>query len=158
MLQVGQAAPAFDLPDADMELVSLAAYRKRSNVVLYFYPRDDTPFCTMESIDFSDLHDDFERQHTEVIGISMDDCLCHSAFRDKHGLAVRLLSDFEGEVCGSYGVLQEKEKDGVRRTCIQRATFLVNKDGVIAQAWYDVKPRGHAADVLKTIRSIGKCK
>ncbi len=158
MLQVGQAAPVFDLPDADMELVSLATYRKRRNVVLYFYPRDDTPGCTMESIDFSDLHDDFERQQTEVLGISMDDWMRHGEFRDKYGLAVRLLSDVEGEVCGNYGVLREKERDGVRRTCIQRATFLVNKDGVIAQAWYDVKPRGHAADVLTTIRSIGKCK
>ena len=158
MLQVGQPAPGFDLPDADMELVSLAAYRNRKTVVVYFYPRDDTPGCTMESIDFSDLSDDFDRHQTVVLGISMDDCMCHGEFRDKYGIAVRLLSDVEGEVCGSYGVLQEKERDGVRKTCIQRSTFVVDKDGKIAQAWYGVKPRGHAADVLETIRSNGKCK
>jgi peroxiredoxin Q/BCP len=158
MLQVGQPAPAFDLPDADMEFVSLAAYRSRKNVVVYFYPHDDTPGCTMESIDFSDLQDDFDHHQTVVLGISMDDFLSHSEFRDKHGIAVRLLSDVEGEVCGNYGVLQEKERDGVRKNCIQRSTFVVDKRGVIVQAWYGVKPRGHAADVLQTIRSIGKCK
>ncbi len=141
-----------------MECVSLAAYRNRKIVVLYFYPRDDTPGCTMESIDFSDLQDDFDRCQTVVLGISMDDFLSHSEFRDKYGIAVKLLSDEEGEVCGSYGVLQEKERDGVRRNCIQRSTFVIDKRGVIAQAWYGVNPRGHAADVLQTIRSAGKCK
>jgi peroxiredoxin Q/BCP len=158
MLQIGQAAPAFDLPDADMELVSLAAYRNRKNVVVYFYPRDDTPGCTMESIDFSDLQDDFDRHQTVVIGISMDDFQSHGEFRDKYGIAVRLLSDVDGLVCGSYGVLQEKEKDGMRRNCIQRSTFVVDKNGMIAQVWYGVRPRGHAADVLQSIRSIVKCK
>lgn len=158
MLQIGQPAPAFDLPDADMELVSLAAYRNRKNVVVYFYPRDDTPGCTMVSIDFSDLQDDFDRHQTVVLGISMDDFQSHGEFRDKYGIAVRLLSDVEGQVCGSYGVLQEKEKDGVRRNCIQRSTFVVDKNGMIAQAWYGVRPRGHAADVLQSIRSIVKCK
>jgi len=158
MLQVGQPAPEFDLPDADMESVTLSEYRNRKNVVLYFYPHDDTPGCTMESIDFSDLQDDFDRCQTVVIGISMDDFMSHGEFRDKHGLAVRLLSDVEGEVCAIYGVLQEKERDGVRRTCIQRSTFVVDKRGMIAHAWYGVKPRGHAADVLQSMRSIGKCR
>ena len=141
-----------------MEVVSLSAYRNRKNVVVYFYPRDDTPGCTMESIDFSDLQEEFERSQTVVFGISMDDFLSHSAFRDKHGIAVKLLSDEDGEVCGSYGVLQEKERDGVRKNCIQRSTFVIDKRGLIARAWYDVKPHGHAAEVLQTIRSTGKCK
>ena len=158
MLQIGQPAPVFDLPDADMEMVSLASFRNRRNVVVYFYPRDNTPGCTLESTEFSDLQDEFERCHTEVLGISMDDFLSHSEFRDKNGIAVRLLSDVEGEVCGSYGVLQEKELDGVRRNCIQRSTFVIDKRGIIVQAWYGVKARGHAADVLQTIRSNGKCK
>jgi thioredoxin-dependent peroxiredoxin len=156
MLHIGQAAPAFDLPDADMELVNLADFRHRKNVVVYFYPHDDTPGSAMESIDFSDLRDDFDRYQTVILGISMDDFLSHGEFCDKY--AVRLLSDVEGEVCGSYGVLQEKERDGVRKNCIQRSTFVVDKSGMIAQAWYGVKPRGHAADVLQSIRSIGKCK
>jgi peroxiredoxin Q/BCP len=158
MLQIGQPAPVFDLPDADMEMVSLASFRNRRNVVLYFYPRDDTPGCTLEATDFSDLQDEFGRCHTEVLGISMDDFLSHSEFRDKYGIAVRLLSDVEGEVCSSYGVLQEKEHEGVRRNCILRSTFVIDKHGIIVQAWYGVKARGHAADVLQTLRSAGKCK
>lgn len=141
-----------------MVLVSLAAYRNRKNVVVYFYPHDDTPGCTLESIDFTDLQDDFDQCQTVIFGISMDDCSSHGEFCDKHGIAVRLLSDVEGEVCGSYGVLQEKERDGVRMNFIQRSTFVVDKRGMIAQAWYGVKPRGHAADVLQIIRSIGKCR
>ena len=158
MLQIGQPAPVFDLPDADMEMVSLASFRNRRNVVVYFYRRDDTPGCTIESADFSDLLDEFVRCQTEVLGISMDDFLSHSEFRDKYGIAVRLLSDVEGEVCGNYGVLQEKEHDGARRHCIQRSTFVIDKRGIIVQAWYGVKARGHAADVLQIIRSTGKCK
>jgi len=107
MLQIGQTAPDFDLPDADMETVSLASFRNRRNVVVYFYPRDDTPGCTMKSTDFSDWQDGFGRCRTEVLGISMDDFPRDGEFGDKYGIAVRLLSDVEGEVCGSYGVVQE---------------------------------------------------
>ena len=91
MLRVGQSAPTFDLPDGDMNVVSLSGYRGVSNVVLYFYPRDDTPGCTLEAIDFSDHQDQFRVLDTVVLGVSMDDCLSHGAFRDKHGLAVQLL-------------------------------------------------------------------
>src|SRR5438034_1048879 len=88
MLQAGQLAPEFDLPDADMEVVSLGGFKNRKNVVLYFYSKDDTPGCTMEAIDFSDLQDEFSSLDTLVLGVSMDDCLSHGSFRDKHGLAV----------------------------------------------------------------------
>ncbi|MDP3483362.1 MAG: peroxiredoxin, partial [Sulfuricella sp.] len=109
MLQVGHPAPGFSLPDADMEMVKLSAY-KGKNVVLYFYPKDDTPGCTIEAIDFSDLDNEFSRLDTVVLGVSRDDCISHAAFRDKHGLSVRLLADEEGKVCEKYGVWQEKEK------------------------------------------------
>ena len=158
MLRVGQAAPGFDLPDADMEMVSLGGFKNRNNVVLYFYPRDDTPGCTMEAINFSDLHDDFTSLDTVVLGISMDDCLRHGSFRDKHGLAVRLLADVDGEACGSYGVLHEKEHDGKTKTCIQRSTFIIDKRGMLKHVLYGVSPRGHAAEVLGLIRSMGKCR
>ena len=91
MLRAGQSAPLFTLPDADMEMVSLAEFRDRMNVVLYFYPKDDTPGCTREAIDFSDRENDFAELKTTVLGVSRDDCLSHGAFRDKHGLSVRLL-------------------------------------------------------------------
>ena len=158
MLQAGQAAPGFELPDAEMEAVSLASYKKRKVVVLYFYPKDDTPSCTMEAIEFSDLQDEFARLDAVVIGISRDDCLSHGAFLDKHGLAVQLLADVEGEVCSQYGVLHEKERDGRKITCIQRSTFVIDKHSVVKHALYGVSPRGHAAAVLNLIRGMGRCK
>ena len=158
MLRPGQLAPSFDLPDADLNIISLDAYRNNQNVVLYFYPRDDTPGCTMEAIDFSELEDQFTRLHTVVLGVSMDDCLSHGAFRDKHGLCVQLLADPDGEVCQQYGVLQEKENEGRKRTCIVRSTFIIDRKGQVTHALYGVTPRGHAAEVLNLVKGIAKCK
>ena len=158
MLQAGQSAPDFDLPDADMQAVSLGGFRNRKNVVLYFYVKDDNPACIMEAIEFSDMQDEFAGVDAVVLGISMDDCLSHGSFRDKHGLAMQLLADVDGEVCGSYGVLHEKEHDGKKKTCIQRSTFIIDKHGVLRHALYGVSPRGHAADVLGLIRNMKKCK
>ena len=158
MLQAGQSAPGFDLPDADMQAVSLAGFRNRRNVVLYFYPRDDTPGCTMQAIEFSDRLDEFTGLETEVLGVSMDDCLSHGSFRDKHGLAMQLLADVVGEVCGNYGVLHEKAHDGRKKICIQRSTFIIDKHGVLRHALYGVSPRGHAVEVLGLIRNMQKCR
>lgn len=155
MLQSGRPAPGFELPDADMNVVTLENFRDH-NVVLYFYPRDDTPGCTMEAIDFSELDDAFSRLKTVVLGVSMDDCESHGAFRDKHGLSVQLLSDMEGEVCGRYGVLHEKEHEGRKKTCIQRSTFIIDRKGVVKHALYGVSPRGHAAQVLDLVKGIAK--
>jgi peroxiredoxin Q/BCP len=157
-LQPGQPAPSFDLPDADLNMVSLDAFRPDKNVVLYFYPRDDTPGCTIEAIDFSELEDDFSRLHTVVLGVSMDDCLAHGAFRDKHGLCVQLLSDPDGEVCQRYGVLHEKEIEGRKKTGIVRSTFVIDRKGLLKHALYGVSPRGHAAEVLNLVKGLGKCK
>ena len=158
VLQPGQPAPPFDLADADLNIVSLDSYRNHRNVVLYFYPRDDTPGCTMEAIDFSELEDQFARLHTIVLGVSMDDCMSHGAFRDKHGVCVQLLSDEDGEVCQRYGVLQEKEIEGRKRTGIVRSTFIIDRKGLLKHALYGVTPRGHAAEVLNLVKGIGKCK
>ncbi|MBI4195394.1 MAG: peroxiredoxin [Betaproteobacteria bacterium] len=158
MLQPGQPAPVFDLPDADMNLVSLGSFRNHRIVVLYFYAKDDTPGCTMEAIDFSDLEDEFNNLKTVVLGVSMDDCLSHGSFRDKHGLCVQLLADVEGEVCRRYGVLQEKEMDGKRRTGVLRSTFIIDRKGVLKHALYGVSARGHAVDVLDLVRGMAKCK
>ena len=158
VLQPGQVAPAFDLPDADLNIVSLEEFRNNRNVVLYFYPRDDTPGCTMEAIDFSELEDDFKKLHTVVLGVSMDDCMSHGAFRDKHGLSVQLLSDPDGEVCQQYGVLQEKELEGRKKTCLVRSTFVIDRKGLLRHALYGVSPRGHADEVLELVQSIGKYK
>lgn len=157
-VQAGQAAPVFDLPDAEMEAVSLASFHNHNVVVLYFYPKDDTPACTLEAIEFSDLQDEFARAGAIVIGISMDDCLSHGEFLDKHGLAVRLLADVEGEVCASYGVLHEKEHEGRKKLGIVRSTFIIGKDGVIKHALYGVHPRGHAAEILQLVKGLSRCK
>jgi len=155
MLQAGQSAPEFTLPDADMELVSLADYRGRYYVVLYFYPKDDTPGCTREAIEFSDLEDEFTALDTVVLGVSRDDCLSHGAFRDKHGLSVRLLADEEAEACEKYGVLQYKEVEGVRRPSVSRSTFLIDRNGVLRHVLYGVKATGHAEEILELVRSLG---
>lgn len=154
MLQVGQHAPGFTLPDAEMSMVKLSSFKGKHNVVLFFYPRDDTPGCTLEAIDFSDHEDEFMRHDTIVLGISRDDCLSHAAFRDKHGLSVNLLSDEEGEVCEKYGVWQEKEKDGVKKMGIVRSTFIIDKQGNIRQAHYGVIPKGHVAEILKELKDF----
>jgi peroxiredoxin Q/BCP len=157
-VQPGQPAPGFELPDADMNMVSLESYRNRRNVVLYFYPKDDTPGCTLEAIDFSELEEEFRALKTVVLGVSMDDCRSHGAFRDKHGLSVQLLSDVDGETCCRYGVLQEKEAEGKRKTCLVRSTFVIDRKGVVRHALYGVNPRGHAREVLELVRGMARCK
>ncbi len=154
MLQIGHAAPNFTLPDADMESVKLTDYKGRQHVILYFYPKDDTPGCTIEAIEFSDLDDELRSLDTVVLGVSRDDCMSHAAFRDKHGLALRLLADTETEVCKKYGVWQEKEKDGVKKMGIVRSTFIIDKKGILRHALYGVTAKGHAQEVLKLIKAL----
>ncbi|HWH49401.1 MAG TPA: peroxiredoxin [Burkholderiales bacterium] len=155
MLKIGQTAPAFDLPDADLNVVSLDGYKGTNNVILYFYPKDDTPGCTIEAIDFSELQDAFLGLDTVVLGVSMDDCMSHGSFRDKHGLAVQLLADAEGEVCAKYGVLQDKEVEGKgRKRCIVRSTFVIDKKGFVRHALYGVNARGHSAEVLNLVKEL----
>ena len=157
-LQPGQPAPGFDLPDADMKMVSLDSLRTRHNVVLYFYSKDDTPGCTREAIEFSEMEDDFGALKAIVVGVSMDDCLSHGAFRDKHGLSVQLLADVDGEVCRRYGVLHDKEVDGKKKPCVVRSTFIIDRKGVLKHALYGVNPRGHAQEVLGLLRGVSKWK
>jgi peroxiredoxin Q/BCP len=154
MLQPGQAAPSFVLPDADMQAVSLSAFKGKKHVVLYFYPRDGTPGCTLVTTDFSDHEDQFMKHDCVVIGVSPDDCMTHAEFRDRNGVTIALLSDPEGEVCRKYGVIQEKETDGVRHECLVRSTFIIDKKGVIRHATYGVNPRGLAAEVFDAVKRL----
>jgi len=154
MLKTGQTAPDFTLPDADMELVSLTDFKGKQNVVLYFYPKDDTPGCTLQAIEFGDLEEGFAQANTVVLGVSRDDCLRHAAFRDKHGLTVRLLADTEAEVCANYGVWQERECDGVKKMGIVRSTFIIDKQGKVRHGLYNVNPKGHAAEVLALVKGM----
>lgn len=154
MLHPGQPAPTFVLPDADMQTVSLSEFKGKKHVVIYFYPRDGTPGCTLVTTDFSDHQDQFVKHDCVILGVSRDDCLTHADFRDKQGVSISLLSDPEGEVCRQYGVIQEKETEGVRRECLVRSTFIVDKNGVIRHVEYGINPRGHAAEVYDVIRRL----
>jgi thioredoxin-dependent peroxiredoxin len=156
MLHTGQNAPQFSLPDADMEMVELAEFRERSNVVLYFYPKDGTPGCTMQAIDFSDHEEEFTAHDCVVLGVSCDDCITHAEFRDENGVSVRLLSDPEGDVCRAYGVWREPTEK--RKSCVLRSTFVIDKRGKVRHALYGVNPKGHAFEVLGLVKTtfLGK--
>ncbi len=154
MLQVGQPAPPFSLPDASMEMMDLATYRGKKNVVLYFYPRDGTPGCTIQAIDFSDREPEFTKLDTVVFGISRDDVLSHQSFRDEQGLSVQLLADTEAEVCRLYDVLREKTADGRGKASVERSTFVIDKKGILRHILRDVNPKDHADAVLHCVKGL----
>jgi len=154
MLKVGEHAPEFELPDADMRMVRLGDYRDQSLVILYFYVRDNTPGCTTEAIEFSDREAEFAEAGCTVLGVSRDDCIRHSEFRDKYGITVRLLADRESQVCRLYDVLQNREVDGVMRESVQRSTFVIDKAGVIRYAVYGVTAKGHAEELLEWVKGL----
>lgn len=153
MIRAGDTAPAFDLPDADMSNLDSAALAGVPYVI-YFYPKDDTPGCTMEGLEFTEMMGEFERLGVQVIGVSKDTCASHAAFRDKYGLNIRLLADVEGGLCEAYGVWREKEKNGEKKMGIVRSTFVVDAHGKVRHALYDVKPKGHAEQILELIRAL----
>jgi peroxiredoxin Q/BCP len=150
MLAAGERAPDFSNPDADMNIVELSRFKGKL-LVLYFYVRDDTPGCTAEAIEFSELEEAFSRLGATVLGVSRDDCIRHGEFRDRHGISVRLLADKEQITCEAYGVLQDRVVDGVMRRSMVRSTFIIDGQGVIRHALYGVSSRGHAAEVLKRV-------
>jgi peroxiredoxin len=154
MLEKNQTAPAFSAPNQDNEIIKLSDYKDSKNVVLYFYPKDDTPGCTIEANQFTELASEFAKVDTIVLGVSKDSCESHQAFIDKFGLKLDLLADTSGELCDAYGVWQEKEKNGVKKMGIVRSTFVINKEGVLEDVIYGVAADGHAQEVLDRIRSM----
>jgi peroxiredoxin len=151
MLNTGDVAPSIELPDTDMNPRSLAEFAG-SWVVVYFYPKDDTPGCTIQANDFTDLSDEYNDAGITVLGISTDNCFSHQAFREKFGLTIILLADVEIIACNDYGVYQEKEKDGVRKMGIIRSTFVIAPDGRLAYVEYGVSPKGHARKMLEFVK------
>lgn len=154
MLEINQPAPGFCSVNQDNETVSLSDFRGRNNVVLYFYPKDDTPGCTIEANQFTALASEFASADTVVLGVSKDNCESHQAFIDKFGLKVDLLADTTGELCDAYGVWQEKEKNGVKKMGIVRSTFIIDKEGMLVDLIYGVDADGHAQDVLEKVRRL----
>ena len=154
MLDKNQAAPAFSTVNQNNETINLSDYKGNKNVVLYFYPKDDTPGCTIEANQFTQLASEFAKVDTVVIGVSKDSCKSHQAFINKFGLKVDLLADTSGELCEAYGVWQEKEKNGIKKMGIVRSTFLINKDGVLVEVIYGVAADAHAQEMLNKISRL----
>ena len=155
LLQKGDDAPQFSLPDQDGNEVSLADLRGKW-VVLYFYPRDSTPGCTTEAVDFSGNVEKFNEQGAVIIGISRDSAASHRRFIEKQGLKVTLLTDSDHNLMEEYGVWQMKKMYGKESMGIVRSTFLIAPDGTIAAAWHKVKVTGHAVNVLETLLKYKK--
>ena len=149
----GSRAPAFSLPADDGGTVTLKSVAGK-NVVLYFYPKDDTPGCTTEAIAFSALRKKFEAAGAVVLGVSKDSVEKHCKFRDKHGLTVRLLSDEDGKMLEAYGVWGEKSLYGRKFMGITRTTFLIDGKGVVRRVWPKVKVSGHAEEVLAAVKEL----
>ena len=150
-LLVGDKAPNFELLADGGDLIRMESLLGKS-VILYFYPKDDTSGCTKEAIEFTRLSGKFAKLGAVVIGVSKDDVKTHDKFVKKHKLGVRLLSDIEGDLCESYGVWVEKSMYGRKYMGIERATFLINADGLIEQIWRKVKVTGHGEAVLYSIK------
>ena len=147
MLKIGDKAPLFTLPDKDGNAVSLSDFLGKK-VVLYFYPKDNTPGCTRQACAFAGLYGEFQKRGIEVIGISRDSVTSHVKFAEKHGLNFILLSDSELEVIKAYGVWQEKKLYGKLGFGVARTTFIIDEDGKISKIMPKVKPDTNAAEIL----------
>lgn len=150
---LGKAVPDFRLPATGNKTVRLSEL-KGKNVVFYFYPKDNTPGCTLEGQDFRDLHDKFKRANTVVLGISRDSVKSHEGFKEKQELPFDLLSDEEEVVCKLFDVIKLKNMYGKEVLGVERSTFLIDGKGVLRQEWRKVKVEGHAAEVLEAAKAL----
>lgn len=153
MLNDGDKAPDFSLPDSEGTPLKLSKL-KGHPVVLYFYPKDDTPGCTTEAKDFSCLIDQFTAAGAQVVGVSPDSAASHAKFKAKHDLTVQLVADEEKAVATAYGVWVEKSMYGKKYMGVERSTFLVDTKGKITQVWRKVKVPGHAEEVLAAVKAL----
>lgn len=154
MLKKNQIAPNFKTLSQTNEVIDLANFLGKKNVVLYFYPKDDTPGCTIEANDFTSLATEFAQLDTVILGVSKDSCSSHQDFIAKFALKIDLLADTEGTLCVDYDVWQEKEKNGIKKMAILRSTFIIDKQGLIQAAHYGVNHVGHAQAILEEIKAL----
>ncbi|HWL09671.1 MAG TPA: thioredoxin-dependent thiol peroxidase [Planctomicrobium sp.] len=152
--QVGRKASAFTLPASTGGKIKLSDYAGKQNVVLYFYPRDNTPGCTQEACDFRDNIASLNHADTAVLGISTDSLTSHEKFAGKFELPFPLLSDEEHQVAEKYGVWVEKKNYGKTYMGLQRSTFLIGKDGKLKAIWPNVKVKGHVAEVAERVAAL----
>lgn len=150
---VGQPVPDFTLPATGDQTIRLSDL-KGKNVVLYFYPKDNTPGCTLEGQNFRDKHDAFRRANTVLLGISRDSVKSHEDFKQKQAFPFELLADEEERVCKLFDVIKPKNMYGKEVIGVERSTFLIDAAGVLRREWRKVKVEGHADEVLEAIRSM----
>lgn len=152
-LEIGMKAPEFSLPDEEGNIHSLAKYRGKL-VLLYFYPKDDTSGCTTEACNFRDDYSAYESEDVVILGVSADDEKSHLKFKTKYDLPFPLLADTEKEAIQKYGVWAKKKMYGKEYMGILRTTFLIDREGIIARIFENVKPASHSAEVLAAIRDM----
>ena len=152
-LDAGNEAPAFTLPGDGGTEISLSDYAVKK-FILYFYPRDDTSGCTKQAIGFTELSGDFEKADAVVVGVSADSVQSHDKFKAKHNLSIPLASDEQNGMLKDYGVWVEKSMYGRKFMGIERTTFLIDRDGTIAQVWRKVKVPGHMEAVLEAAQDL----
>jgi thioredoxin-dependent peroxiredoxin len=151
--QVGQPAPDFSIPDEHETPVSLSDFGGQW-VILYFYPKDNTPGCTTEAKDFTQLNQEFSAMGAKILGVSPDSSQSHCKFIDKHNLTITLLSDPEHDLAETYGIWQLKKFMGKEYMGVVRSTFLIDPDGKIADTWTNVKVKAHAQQVLTKLQEL----
>ncbi len=149
---VGKPAPDFTLPSTSGEPISLKQFKGKKTVILYFYPKDETPGCTREACDFRDRSAEFEQHNTVVLGVSTDSLESHQHFREKHHLPFPLLTDEDAAVSKTYGVYKQRNLYGKKYMGIERTTFVVDRTGRIAQIYPKVKVDGHIGNLLEFVR------
>jgi peroxiredoxin Q/BCP len=149
MITVGTPLPDITVKDDHGASVKLTDLKRP--LVVYFYPKADTPGCTIESNQFNALYEDFKKKGAEVVGVSRDSVDDQCAFKDKFSFAFPLLADTESKICDAFGVIVERERDGKKSMGIARTTFLIGPDGKVSRVWPNVSPEGHAQEVLSAL-------
>lgn len=153
MIEIGQKAPKLNLLDETENYISLNSFPDK-NIVLYFYPKDDTPGCTKESIEFSQLKKEFELNDTAILGVSKDSIKKHQKFIKKHDLTIKLLVDEDGSLCENYSVWKLKKFMGREYMGIERSTFLIDKNRIIKNIWRKVSVKGHVEEVFEAVKLL----
>lgn len=153
-VSIGKKVSAFSVAATGDQIVSLKDYRGK-NLVVYFYPKDSTPGCTLEGQDFRDQLSKFKRQKTVVFGVSRDSLSSHERFREKQGFNFDLLSDPDEKLCRLFDVIREKNMYGRKVMGIERSTFLIDQQGILRQEWRKVRVKGHVAEVLDAVKTLG---
>lgn len=153
VLKIGNKAPAFKIKVAEEKFIALKDL-KGKKVILYFYPKDDTPGCTKEACGFRDLHPSFKKIKAEIIGVSKDSISKHEKFQSKYDLPFKLGADEDGKVCEAYEVWKEKNMYGRKYMGIERSTFLIDEQGKLRAEWRKVKVKGHVDEVLQAAKDL----